>query len=66
MKLAHLNPILAGMEGRRAKKRDWHREREGGGKGETHTKTNETMKKTEREAAVQVQGCSREAGMTGV
>lgn len=66
MKLAHLNPILAGMEGRRAEKRDWHREREGG--RETHTKTNETMKKTEREAAaqVQVQGCSREAGMTGV
>lgn len=65
MKLAHLNLILAGMEGRRAKKRDWHRERE----GETHTKTNETMKKTEREVAaqeVQVQGCSREAGMTGV
>lgn len=64
MKLAHLNPILAGMEGRRAEKRDWHRERE----GETHTKTNETMKKTEREAVaqVQVQGCSREVGMTGV
>lgn len=64
MKLAHLNLILAGMKGRRAKKRDWHRERE----GQTHTKTNETMKKTEREvvAQVQVQGCSREAGMTGV
>lgn len=68
MKLAHLNPILAGMEERRAGKRDWHRERE----GESHTKTNETMKKTEREAAVAaqvqvgVQGCSREEGMTGV
>lgn len=64
MKLAHLNLILAGMEGRRARKRDWHRERE----GQTHTKTNETMKKTEREAApqVRVQGCGREAGMTGV
>lgn len=37
---------------------------------ETHTKTNETMKKTKREAAaavrVQVQGWRREAGMTGV
>lgn len=64
MKLAHLNLILAGMKGRRGKKRDWHRERE----GQTHTKTNETMKKTEREVAaqVQVQGCSTEAGMTGV
>lgn len=37
---------------------------------ETHSKTNETMKKTKREAAaavqVQVQGRRREAGMTGV
>lgn len=64
MKLSHLNLILAGMEGRKARKRDWHSERE----GQTHTKTNETMKKKKRQAAaqVQVQGCSREAGMTGV